>query len=90
MVQVNKTKDAGHGGVKNYLINMYEGEDSNSQELHIQRLRDQATYSTLRQGEHIISLSMDKTFPDRRKMIVEEFCRVSQVNPFERFLLHCH
>ena len=63
-------------GVKNYLINMYEGEDSNSQELHIQRLRDQATYSTLRQGEHIISLSMDKTFPDRRKMIVEEFCFV--------------
>ena len=58
---------------------MYEGEDSNSQELHIRRLRDHATYSTLQQDENIISLSMDKTFPDMRKMIVDEFCRVSQV-----------
>ena len=65
--------------VKNYLMDQMHGEDINSQTKHIERLREQSMLSTLRQDQVIITLSMDKTFPDRRKMIVEGFSRVDAV-----------
>ena len=66
-------------GVKNYIVAMYEGEDVNSLEKHVKRLKEQSTYSAVRKDDSIISLSMDKTFPDRRKMIVEDLSPVSAV-----------
>ena len=59
------TKDV--WGVPNLLPNRVLGEDEQSLEEHIKRLRFQSSMSCGRRNLDLIRLSLDKTFPERRK-----------------------
>ena len=66
-------------GVENYLPERYEGEDETSQALHRDRLCEQSRLSVGRRNDGIIKISMDKTFPARRSMIIVEMARIEDV-----------
>ena len=66
-------------GVKDYLPHREEGEDDSTQEVFVNRMKTQEALPKHRRTIEIINLAMDKTFPDRRKMIVTEMALVTTV-----------
>ena len=57
-------------GGPNFLPPMAEGGDEESQNIHKETLLSQSRLDHSRRNHGLISVSMDKTFPDRRKSIV--------------------
>ena len=57
-------------GVPNFLPPMVEGEDDESQKIHKETLLTQSRLDHSRKNHGLISLAMDRTFPDRRQFIV--------------------
>ena len=66
-------------GVKNYLPKRLEGEDDISIESHVNRMIDMSRLHKDRRQKHIIDMLMEKTFPERRRMLVEELVKVPEM-----------
>ena len=66
-------------GVKNFLPENQEGEDSTSMQAHRARLNHQYKLPLQKRDKLLIRKLMDVTFPHRRHMIVNEMARVKEV-----------
>ena len=76
-VDVVKKKDV--WGVPNFLPSREAGEDDHSIEHHINRLKDQATMNVAKRNKEIINISLQKTYPERRKMLILEMRRIGDI-----------
>lgn len=66
-------------GVENYLPKRIEGEDDVSIEAHVKRMVDISRLHTDRRQKNIVDLLMNKTFPERRSMIVERLVKIPEM-----------
>lgn len=66
-------------GVDNYLPKRIEGEDDASIENHTKRMIDMSRLHKDRRPKNVVDLLMQKTFPERRSMVVEGLVKVPEM-----------
>ena len=75
-------------GIPNFNPPMPEGEDDKTMGKHSETLKAQSALSKERQNKEMVKMLMEKTFPDRRNMLINQFKHIREI--LEKYPLLCN
>ena len=67
-------------GIPNFLLSLPEGEGEHLIAHHCRTLKSQSALPQERRNKDTVSALMEKTFPDRCQMLVDEFKHINENN----------
>ena len=73
----NQLKDI--WGMVNFLLSRHNGEDDETLQGYIQKLKDQKRLTSGKRNVQLVQLAMEKTYPERRELLIVSLRKISEI-----------